>query len=133
MARFQKGQIANPKGCPKGAHHIGRPKDEIKQECIGLATDAAPLILARLIKHSLGDKTEQVVTENGVELPVPAPVPSQIKASEVVLSYVLQKAAERVEVTGADGDPLNGVPTDAVIELVNAIRQRNSGSSGTKP
>ncbi len=127
---FKKGQVTNPKGCPKGAHHIGRPKDEIKQECIGLATSAAPLILARLIKHALGDNTEQVVTENGVQLPVPAPVPSQIKASEVVLNYVLEKAAERLEVTGADGDPLNGVPTQQVIELIDAIRRRNTSAGG---
>lgn len=95
---WKKGVVTNPKGCPKGAHHIGRPKDEIKKECIGLATDAAPLILARLIRHAIGEKTEQVVTENGEQLPVPAPVPSQIKASEVVLSYVLQKEAEKLEI-----------------------------------
>ena len=129
---FKKGVVTNPKGCPKGAHHIGRPKDAIKQECLQLATDAAPLILARLIKHAIGDKTEQVVTENGIELPVPAPVPSQIKASEVVLAYVLEKAVERLEVTGANGDPISGLPASSALELITALRQRVTGPSGEK-
>lgn len=130
MAKFKKGQIANPKGCPKGAHHIGRPKDAIVQETLGLATEAAPLIMSRFIRVSLGEKLEQVVTEAGECIPVPAPVPAQIKAGEVVLTYVIQKAAERVEVTGADGDPLNGIPTSQVVELIAAIRQRNSATGG---
>lgn len=122
---FKKGQVANPKGCPKGAHHIGRPPDEIKKECEGLATQSAPLIIARLIRHSLGEKTEQVVTENGVELPVPAPVPSQIKASEVVLSYVLQKVAERFDVNDTSERP-----TREQLEIALAI-VRGSNPPGT--
>lgn len=121
---FQKGIVTNPKGCPKGAHHIGRPKEKVKQECIGLATDAAPLIIARLIKHAIGEKTEQVVTENGVELPVPAPVPSQIKASEVVLSYVLQKEAERIEVNDERDRP-------SAEELMELKRRLSNDRAGT--
>lgn len=130
MARFKKGQVPNPKGCPKGAHHIGRPKDAIKAECYKLATDAAPVILARFIRVSLGEDTDQVVNENGERLQVPAPAPSQIKAGEVVLNYVLQKAAERMELTGANGDPLPGLQPDIAAELVEALRQRIAQSSG---
>jgi hypothetical protein len=133
MAKFKKGQVGNPKGCPKGAHHIGRPKDEIKAECYQLATEAAPLILARFVRMSLGEDADQVVNENGERLPIPAPTPTQVKAGEVVLNYVLQKAAERLEVTGADGDPLNGVPTDTVVGLIEAIRRRTAGAGGEKP
>jgi len=122
----------NLKGCPPGTHHIGRPKDEIKAECYGLATDAAPLILARFIKISLGENTEQVVTDQAEVLPVPAPAPSQIKAGEVVLSYVLEKAAERLELTGANGDPLPGVPASATREFIDALRRRLTGDTGKK-
>ena len=30
---FKKGQVSNPKGCPKGAHHTGRPRNEFKEMC----------------------------------------------------------------------------------------------------
>lgn len=129
---FKKGQSGNPAGAKPGVHHFGRPKDEIKAECYKLATDAAPLILARFIKVSLGQNTEQVITDKGETLDVPAPAPSQIKAGEVVLNYVLEKAAERLELTGANGDPLNGVPTESVVQLIDSIRQRNTGSRGEK-
>jgi hypothetical protein len=102
---FKKGQISNPKGCPKGAHHIGRPKDIIKRECAKLATEAAPLILARLIRTSLGESTEQVVTEDGECVKVPAPSPSQIKAGEVVLSYAIEKVAERFDLNDTTDRP----------------------------
>ncbi len=114
---FKKGQVSNPKGCPKGAHHIGRPKDEIKRECEKLATEAAPLILARFIRTSLGENTEQVVTENGECLKVPAPSPSQIKAGEVVLSYAIEKVAERVNVNSTSDRP-SREEVDAALALV---------------
>ena len=130
---FPKGKSPNPKGCPKGAHHIGRPKDEIKEACYRLATDAAPLILARFIRMSLGEDTDQVVNEDGERLQVPAPAPTQVKAGEVVLTYAIQKISERIEVTGADGDPLGGVPTDVVLDLVDAVRRRTTAIGGAKP
>jgi hypothetical protein len=131
MATFKKGHVPNPKGCPKGAHHIGRPKDEIRAQCYELATDAAPAILARFARMALGEKTEQVVTENGECIPVPAPAPSQIKAGEVVLTYAIHKLAERVEVSGANGDPLAGVSTAAIEALAKALQGGSSGDGET--
>lgn len=122
----------NLEGCPPGAHHIGRPKDQIKAECYQLATEAAPLILARFIRISLGENTESVVNEAGECLQVPAPSPSQIKAGEAVLKYVLEEAAKRLELTGKDGDPLPDIPTAFAVELARIIRERSAGTSGSE-
>ena len=93
MAKFEKGKVANPAGCPKGAHHIGRPASKVKQ----LAKRRSLAILQRIADIAAGKNFEQVVTENGESIRVPAAVREQIKAGEVVLK-VAQEIGADVEI-----------------------------------
>lgn len=81
MAKFEKGKSGNEKGCPKGAHHVGRPSSIVKR----LAEEASPDIMRRFIRIANGEDLEQVVNGEGETLRVPAPVREQLKAGEFVL------------------------------------------------
>jgi hypothetical protein len=78
---FEKGNKFGINGCPKGAHHIGRPSSKVKQ----FAKSRSLRIVKRLAKIADGEDLEQVVTENGDSIKIPSPIREQIKASEIVL------------------------------------------------
>ena len=78
---WKKGQSGNPAGCPKGAHHTGRPQSVLRER----ALEASPAILERWIHIENGEDTEQIVNGEGETISVPAPVRDQLKAGELVL------------------------------------------------
>lgn len=98
---FKKGQVANPKGCPKGAHHIGRPSSKVKQ----FAKSRSLRIIKRLAAIADGANLEQVVTENGESIKIPSPIREQIKASEIVLK-VSSELGPDTEVNVGEGSRL---------------------------
>lgn len=94
---FKPGQSGNPAGCPKGAHHIGRPASKVKE----LAKRRSYKILKRMADIADGKALEQVVNENGETIRVPAPVREQTKAGEVVLKVASELGAD-IEINQVD-------------------------------
>lgn len=97
---FGPGNNANPAGCPKRAHHIGRPSSKVK----ALAKKRSYAILKRLADIAAGKDFEQVVTENGEAIKIPAAVREQIKAGELVLKTANELGAD-IEINQIESAP----------------------------
>lgn len=103
--RFKKGHKKAKGGRREGS---GRPPDWLREEC----RKHAPHILEFLRQVALGEDVEQVVTENGETIHVPAPVRERIKASEMLLDRAYGKAIQAVEMSG-----------DMSVNLIESVRQ----------
>lgn len=108
----------------------GRKPNWLKERCQEIVE--RDKILEFLASVANGADVEQAVGGEGEVIRVPAAVRDRIKAAELLLDRGFGKAPQSMEVTGADGDPLSGIPTDAVVQLIEAIRQRTPGGSGEK-
>lgn len=85
----------------------GRPPDWLKAEC----QKHAPNLLEFLRQVALGEDLEQVITENGETVRVPAPVRERIKAAEMLLDRGYGKPTQGIEVSG-----------DVSVNLIQAVR-----------
>ena len=82
---WKKGKSANPKGCPKGAHHEGRPPEWLRLKCQNIVDKNE--LLKVLSDVATGADMEQVVTENGETVSVPAAIKERLKAIEILLKH----------------------------------------------
>lgn len=128
---FKKGQSGNPAGAKPGVHHIGRPPDWFRDQCRVALEEARGVEFARDVLA--GKEFPQLATGEGEVIPLPPALKDRLKALEWLADRGWGKANQTMEVTGANGDPLNGVPTSTLIELIDALRRRNPQSGGTKP
>ena len=84
--RIKKGEITNPKGCPVGAHHIGRPPDEFKAWIHDIIhSDKARERFIKIIQDDEG--AEEKVTEQGVCVPTRTQARVYLQALELGLAY----------------------------------------------
>lgn len=97
MAKFASGQSGNPEGCPKGAHHVGRPKSAVKE----LAKKRSLKILARLADIADGEPIERPVGVGDHVLKMSAPLKEQMKAAEIVLK-VADELRPEIEINNTD-------------------------------
>lgn len=81
MARFKDGNKASA-GVAKP--NAGRPPDWLKEKCRGLV-DKRELV-EFIANVAAGEDMEQVVTESGVTIAVPAAIKERLKACEILLS-----------------------------------------------
>jgi hypothetical protein len=127
IVAFKKGNKIAPGGAREGA---GRHPDWFREQCRIALSDAKGVEFARDVLA--GKEFPQLATGEGEVIPLPPALKDRLKALEWLTDRGYGKANQTMEVTGANGDPLHGVPTSAVIELVDALRQRNSATGGTK-
>lgn len=129
MPRIQKGEVRNPEGCPKGAHNTGRPADWLRAKC----QEAGPKVLEFLIDVATGKDMEQVVSDNGETIGVPAAVKDRIKAAEVVLDRGYGKPDQTIN-ANLDSE-FNSIPTALLSTFVAAIEggeiRGSEGRTGT--
>ncbi len=104
----------------------GRPSDWLRQAC-QKHTDN---ILGFLHQVALGQDVEQVITEDGETVRVPAPVKERIKASEAILDRGYGKASQPVELNNADGTEFSILPTRALGEILDVLRRRVDPKAG---
>lgn len=79
----------------------GRPPDWIKQEAAKIGD---PLAIVRFYWDvANGKDLEQVVTDSGVSIAVPAPVKDRLRAGELYLDRVIGKVTQPMEHTGDIG------------------------------
>ena len=90
---FAKGNKASA-GFPKAG--AGRPADWLREECRKHSGD----VLGFLKQVALGEDVEQIITENGETVRVPAPVRERIKAGEILLDRGFGKATQPLEHSG---------------------------------
>lgn len=120
-AKLKNGVIGAPGGKREGA---GRPPDWLRQEC----QKHAPNLIEFLAKVANGSDVEQAVGAEGEVISVPAAVRDRIKATEILLNRGYGMPNQPL--SGPDGNELNLVPTDAISEIVAALRQRLTGGPG---
>lgn len=80
-----------------------------------------------------GKDFPQLATSDGEVLPLPPPLKERRAAVEWLVDHGYGKVPQGMELSDANGDPLFGLPTAALTELVTAIRQRNPEVGGAKP
>lgn len=90
---FQKGNKYASGGAREGA---GRPSDWLREQCQKHSED----ILGFLKQVANGEDVEQVITEDGDTVRVPAPVRERLKASEMLLDRGFGKASQPIEHSG---------------------------------
>lgn len=97
---FKKGQSGNPKGGPKGGNPgCGRPADWFKKKCLAIVEKDN--LLGFLGKVARGENVEQVVTDQGETLPVPASVKDRMRAIEMLLDRGLGRCVTPIEHSGS--------------------------------
>lgn len=100
---FKKGQSGNPKGSKPGSG-VGRKPDWLKEKCRKIIGDAK--LVEFLGKVAGGANTEQVVTDQGETLSVPAPIKDRLRAVEMLLDRGYGKASQPIEHSGDSGSRL---------------------------
>ncbi len=99
--RFAKGHSVK-KG--KASPGSGRTPDWLKEKCKQIV-DKRKLV-EFLGKVAGGENTEQVVTDQGETLSVPAPIKDRIKATEILLDRGFGKVSQPLEHSGEVGGRL---------------------------
>jgi hypothetical protein len=127
---FQKGNKFGIKGCPPGAHHIGRPPNLFKEQLEKALVEARDIELVQAIIS--GVAFPRVINKDGEVVEIEATPKERLEAIKMGWEYLYGKADQRLEVTGANGDPLPGIPASDASELAAAIRRRLASDSGTK-
>ncbi len=89
MARFTNGNKA-AQGISRP--NAGRPPDWLKEKCQGIVEKEK--LVEFLGDVAKGADIEQVVTENGVTIQIPAPIKERIKAVEILLNRGFGKVDE---------------------------------------
>lgn len=119
---FKRGNKEAVGGAREGA---GRPPDWLREEC----RKHAPNILDFLRQVALGEDVEQIVTDKGEILPVPAPVKERIKAGEILLNRGYGMPNQPL--SGPEGESFAGIPTISLSTFVDALRLRVIGNART--
>lgn len=97
MAKFGKGNKASS-GIPKP--NAGRPPEWLKAKCDEIIDRYS--LLDFLGKVAGGENIEQVVTDQGETIHVPASVKDRIKATEMVLDRRFGKPEQHVDMKSED-------------------------------
>lgn len=92
---FKKGHKLAPGGARKGA---GRKPDELKERARSIGDPVK--ILQFYWDVANGEDLEQVVTDSGVSIAVPAPVKDRLRAGELYLDRVEGKVTTPLEHSG---------------------------------
>jgi hypothetical protein len=79
-----------------------------------------------------GKNVEQVVTDQGEVIRVPAPVSERRRAIQELMDRGWGKPVQGMEVSGIDGDPLPGISAESIRGITEALRQRIAGGTGEK-
>ena len=108
---FKKGSKYG--GAKPGA---GRPLNVVRKMCQEAIFNDK--LIQRLAKVSRGERLQQVVTDEGVEIGVPAAIREQIKAIEVLLDRAYGKAEQSVELH--TDDKLSPVRNDVLERIAGS-------------
>ena len=121
---FKKGENGGATGGARPG--AGRPPNEFREWLGDLIH--SPKARKRFEKI-LNDEqdAETLVTSEGVEVPTRAKGVTYLQAYELGLAY--EKGKPNQPLSNPDGSPFAGLPTDAVAELVDVLRQRIAGKS----
>lgn len=92
---FKKGQVANPRGCPKGAHHKGRPSNEFRELCKQAFDDVQSLGLVKSIIAGVNFPTSFG--------PMPAKPETRLEAVKTLKEWGYGKEKIEMEHTGEVG------------------------------
>jgi hypothetical protein len=122
---FEKGHRLSRGGARPGA---GRPTDSLKA---AIEEIGDPLQIIRFYYDvACGADLEQVVTDSGETVRVPAAVKDRLRAGELYLDRRIGKVPQAMEVTGADGSVFSSIPTAELASVIESLRQRVTGRSG---
>lgn len=122
---FERNNDAAKGGARDGA---GRPPDWLKEEILKIGD---PLEIIRFYHRvATGEDLEQVVTDSGESVSVPASVKDRLRAAELFLDRAIGKVPQGMEVTGANGSAFSAVPTTELASCVIALRQRLASRPG---
>lgn len=100
---FDKGNKFGKGGARPGA---GRPPDGLREMCKELISKKE--LVQRLAKFGSGERIQQVVTDQGEEIPVPANASVQVKAIEVLLDRAYGKPDQSINTNITDTTPRLG-------------------------
>lgn len=120
-ARLKHGVQGASGGAREGA---GRPTDWLRQKCREIIDKKA--VLEFLGGVVAGENFEQVVNSDGEVIALPPPLKDRLKASELLLDRGYGKPGQSVEVTGADGEPLQSLGAQDVVAILRAFEGGDS-------
>jgi len=100
MAKFEKGKnwTGNKKGCPKGAHHIGRSPDWLKTRCEEIFEKRN--LVEFLGQVAGGDEVDFTVTSDGSIVRHAANIKARLQAIEMLKDWRWGKATQDVRHSG---------------------------------
>lgn len=104
--KFKKGGVGNPKGCPKGAHHKGRPVEWLREKCRKIVEDRK--LIEFLADVAGGKVVERVKFPDGkeTEMEKSAETKDRIKATDMLFDRAWGKAPQSLQ--DEAGNPLEG-------------------------
>lgn len=111
---FEEGNPGGPGGARPGA---GRPADWLRKRC-QKAVEEKDLI-GFLEKVANGEDMEQVVTDKGEAIAVPAAIRDRHKAVEILLDRGYGKPEQPI--TGPDNSEFQAIPAPLLTAFINAL------------
>ncbi len=96
MAKFKKGDHANPKGCPKGAHSTGRPSDWFREQCKKALERCKGVEFVADVAS--GKEFPQLATSEGEVIPLPPSLKDRQRAVEWLADRAHGKAGQTIDV-----------------------------------
>lgn len=116
---FKKRNKLAKGGAREGA---GRPADWLKEEA---AKVGDPLKIIRFYYDVAdGQELEQIVTDTGETVRVPAAVKDRLRAGEQYLDRAVGKVPQAMEVTGANGSEFASLSARALEALLGVLTRR---------
>lgn len=122
---FKKGNPGGPGGARPGA---GRPSEHLREMCQELISKRS--LVERLAKFGSGDRIQQVVTDQGEEIPVPATAVVQVKAIEILLDRAYGKPDQSINtnITQDGQRPDIAQLLGSIREITETLERLNGGS-----